>query len=875
MTTYLTPGFDEFAELARHGNVIPVFAEFIADNETPVSTFKKLDPAQAGYSFLFESTEKNDVSGRFSFVGIDPRIVIKTSGAEFQIVESGVERRVRITGDPLDEVRKLMARYRFVARPELPRFSGGAVGFLGYDAIHFFEPKVPLAERDELQLPEMIFMITSSLLIFDHRLRTLKIVANAFLDGSPLEEIYAIATDTIYEIKSRLTKPVDLPLVPPGDFEVEPFGRDGAPRRPAIAARCPYQSNLTPEEFIRAVERAKDYIRAGDVFQVVLSQRFESDFSGDALDFYRCLRFINPSPYMFYLKLGNDFALVGSSPEMHVRLIDDALEIRPIAGTRQRGATPAQDEHNAAELLADPKECAEHIMLVDLARNDVGRVSEFGTVTVTELMGIERYSHVMHIVSNVTGRLRAGCAGFDLVKATFPAGTVSGAPKIRAMQIISELEKTRRGCYAGAIGYFGFDGNVDSCIALRCAVLKNGKAYFQTGAGIVADSNPHSEYEETVNKAAAMAKALAMAKQVRPAGKDNRGWKGRAVGDFELRELTLRLMRGENLSRAEAANFLGCLLNPIATDTQIAAALISLAAKGETFDELAGIAEAMRNRALPLRSCHKRFIDTAGTGSSSAKTFNISTAAAFVIAGAGLPVAKHGSRAATSRSGSADVLQSLGVNTAAPVETVERCLNEHEICFIFAPLFHAATARVAQVRRELGVHTIFNLLGPLTNPARTPFQLVGVWQRSLLERVASAIGRLGTDKAWVVHGADGLDEITIADKTYVAACSSVGKVETFAVSPEDFGLERRTCDGFRAKKPKENADLIRAVLRGDKTGPIGVARDLVIINAAAALHLAGVARDLRFAADLARESIDSGRAASKLELLVRETNRRR
>jgi anthranilate synthase component 1 len=750
-----------------------------------------------------------------------------------------------------------MARYQFVPRPDLPRFSGGAVGFLGYEAIHFFEPKVPTAERDELQLPETVFMITGSLLIFDHRLRTLKIVANAFLDDGPIEKVYARATDSINAIMRRLTNPADLSFVPPAESETQQA-----------------HSNFQSDEFERAIERAKDYIRAGDIFQVVLSQRFESDFSGDPLDFYRCLRFINPSPYMFCLKFGPDFALVGSSPEMHVRLTGDTVEIRPLAGTRPRGATSAQDERNAAELLSDSKERAEHIMLVDLARNDIGRVSDYGTVRVTEFMEIERFSHVMHIVSNVTGRLRKGCSGFDLVKATFPAGTVSGAPKIRAMQIISELEGTRRGCYAGAIGYFGFDGNVDSCIGLRCGVLKNGKAYFQAGAGIVADSNPHSEYEETVNKARAIAKALAMAKQIGPPRRDKRGCNASEIDDFALRELTLRLMRGDNLSRAEAANFLGCLLNPIATDAQIAAALTSLAVKGETSDELAGIAEAMRDRALPLRSCHARFIDTAGTGSSSAKTFNISTAAAFVIAGAGLPVAKHGSRAATSRCGSADVLQALGVNTAAPVETVERCLNEHEICFMFAPLFHAATARVAQVRRDLGVHTTFNLLGPLTNPARAPFQIVGVWQLSLLERVASALACLGVEKAWVVHGADGLDEITTADKTYVAACSHSGKVETFTLSPDDFGLKRQHFDGFHGKDPQENAQLIRAILRGAKTKTTIAARDLVIINAAAALHLAGVAPDLRCGAGLARESIDSGQAATKLDALVRETNRR-
>jgi anthranilate synthase component I len=854
MTAQIIPSMDDFCELALRGNVVPIFAEFIADNETPVSAFKKLD--RGGYSFLFESTEKNDVSGRFSFVGIDPRIVIRTYGHELQITESGVERRAEITGDPLDEVRNLMARYQFVSRSELPRFSGGAVGFLGYEAIHFFEPKVPAAERDELQLPETIFMITSSLLIFDHQLRTLKIVASAFLNDGPLEKVYARAIDSIHAIMRQLAKPADLPLVPPADCETRPV-----------------HSNFHPDEFKRAVERAKDYIRAGDIFQVVLSQRFESDFSGDPLDFYRCLRFINPSPYMFCLKFGDDFALVGSSPEMHVRLIGNAVEIRPLAGTRPRGATSADDDRNAAELLADPKERAEHVMLVDLARNDVGRVSDFGAVHVTEFMEIERYSHVMHIVSNVTGRLRTGCTGFDLVKATFPAGTVSGAPKIRAMQVISELERTRRGCYAGAIGYFGFDGNVDSCIALRCAVLKNGKAYFQAGAGIVADSNPHSEYEETVNKAHAMAKALSMAKRIRPPRTGKRGCNAREIGDFELRELTLRLMRGENLTRADAGNFLGCLLDPTATDAQIAAALTSLALKGETCDELAGIAEAMRNRALPLRSRHARFIDTAGTGSSAVKTFNVSTAAAFVIAGAGLPVAKHGSRAATSRCGSADVLQALGVNTAAPPETVERCLNEHEICFMFAPLFHAATARVAHVRRELGVHTTFNLLGPLTNPARAPFQILGVWQFSLLERVASALAGLGVEKAWVVYGADGLDEITIADKTYVAACSSTGNVETFTLSPDNFGLERQQFDGFRGKEPQENAQLIRAILRGEKTKTMTPARDLVIANAAAALHLAGVAPDLRYAASLARESIDTGRAASKLDALVRETNR--
>src|SRR5438477_11760395 len=351
------------------------------------------------------------------------------------------------------------------------------------------------------------------------------------------------------------------------------------------------------------------------------------------------------------------------------------------------------------------------------------------------------------------------------------------------------------------------------------------------------------------------------------------------VGDFELRRTTLRLMRGENLSYADAEKFLGSLLNPAATDAQVAAALAALAVKGETVEELAGMAQAMRNRAVPVRCRHQGFIDTAGTGSSAVKTFNVSTAAAFVIAGAGLPVAKHGSRAATSNSGSADVLEALGVNTAAAPETVERCLNNYGICFMFAPLFHGATARVAQVRRELGMHTTFNLLGPLTNPARAPFQILGVWHRSLVERVAAVLGVLGTKKAWVVHGADGLDEITLTGDTFVACCSANSDkppvLETFTVTPENFGLERRSLGELCSGGPLENAELIRSILHGDKDRHFSVARDLVIINSAAALYLSGFSQDLPQAAMMARESIDSGCAASKLDVLIQETNRKR
>ena len=347
---------------------------------------------------------------------------------------------------------------------------------------------------------------------------------------------------------------------------------------------------------------------------------------------------------------------------------------------------------------------------------------------------------------------------------------------------------------------------------------------------------------------------------------------GAAAGDAHLLELTLRLMRGENLQRADAAALLTALLSPAATDAQIAGALTALAMKGETVEELAGMAEAMRARAIRLDSVSEKLIDTAGTGSSQAKTFNVSTAAAFVIAGAGLPVAKHGSRAATSCCGSADVLEALGVNTATGPEVVKRCLDEHGICFMFAPLFHGATARVAQIRRELGVHTTFNLLGPLTNPARAPFQLVGVWHRSLLEPVACALRALGSRAAWVVHGSDGLDEITIAGETQVAAIGASENLRSFTIEPKDFGLERASLEKLRGGTPAENATLIRTVLSGPRDQRNPTARNLVAANAAAALVIAGVASDLATGTELAFESIDSGRAAAKLEALVKATN---
>ena len=501
--TVLKPSFEEFSSLAQTGNLIPVWTELAADYETPVSAFQKLSEGKTTPCFLLESAENSDQIGRYSFLGADPRFEIRASGRTISTREQGEsefsERLLPETGgDPLHEVERIMGKFQPVAVEGLPVFTGGAVGFIGYDMVRFFEPTVPGPPDDGLGLPDMAFVITDTLVIFDHRFRKLQVVANICTDDfDSLEEAYKAAAERIDAVIEGLSKPQ---ISAPFSLMEEPAFPDEV------------SSNTTKAEYEDMVLRAKEYIHAGDIFQVVPSQRFESDYTGRPIDLYRALRHVNPSPYMFCLEFGDEFSLVGSSPEVHVQAIDGQIKIRPIAGTRWRGKTQEEDDALADELLHDPKERAEHVMLIDLARNDVGRVAEYKSVEVSEFMIIERYSHVMHIVSNVKGRLRDDQSAYDVMRATFPAGTVSGSPKVRAMQIINEFEKSKRGAYSGAVGYFGFDGNHDSCIALRTVVLKDGKAYVQAGAGVVADSVPENEYSETVNKAKGMMRAIERAK---------------------------------------------------------------------------------------------------------------------------------------------------------------------------------------------------------------------------------------------------------------------------------------------------------------------------------------------------------------------------
>jgi len=485
---------DEFRALAAEGNLIPLYREILADYETPVSAFAKIDHGPTAY--LLESVAGGENWARYSFLGSGSSAVIREEKGDLVLTRGKKNLRIQSRGNPLERLRELMEEYRPVTVPGLPRFVGGAVGYFSYDMVRTFED-LPALRKDSLGMPDFAFLLTDTLLIFDNVSQKIKVVANAYLESTKERDIrdaYRHATARIEKMIARLKRPVRQP-------------RQRRRRKPIT-----FTSNMNKADFEKMVTRTKEYIRSGDIVQAVLSQRWETQIHTTPFQLYRALRVINPSPYMYYLRVAG-VELVGSSPETLVRCEDGQISLRPIAGTRRRGQTPEEDRDLARQLLADEKERAEHVMLVDLGRNDVGRVAARGSVKVESLMQVERYSHVMHIVSQVTGQLEKGKSVYDVMRACFPAGTVSGAPKIRAMEIIEELEPTRRGPYAGAVGYFGFSGNMDMCINIRTVVIKGRQAYIQAGAGIVADSIPEHEYEETCNKARAMMKAIELAEQ--------------------------------------------------------------------------------------------------------------------------------------------------------------------------------------------------------------------------------------------------------------------------------------------------------------------------------------------------------------------------
>ncbi|MBI1912499.1 MAG: anthranilate synthase component I [Deltaproteobacteria bacterium] len=482
------PSLETFKEKAKTSNIVPVYRDILADTDTPVSAFLKIDTGKD--AFLLESVEGGEKWGRYSFLGASPRMVFKSRGNTAEIVE-GDSKKV-VEGNPLDTLKNLMSHFKSADIEGAPRFSGGAIGYMGYDIIRHIE-KLPDTSPRELGLEDIFFIFTDTLLVFDNVENKIKVLANAYIsEGESLEDIYNNAISKI----DRLIQSLRNNSIPP--------------RKEPPYSTPKISSNFRREDFLSAVEKTKQYILEGDIIQAVISQRFSTPLEVEPFDIYRALRVVNPSPYMFFLRLGGA-TLVGSSPEILVRVEGDDVNVKPIAGTRKRGRDEEEDIALEKELLADPKEIAEHIMLVDLGRNDIGRVARPGTVEVDELMTIERYSHVMHIVSNVKGLLDKGLDSFDALKSCFPAGTLTGAPKVRAMQIIEELEPCKREVYGGSVGYIAFSGNMDMCIAIRTMVIKDNRIYMQAGAGIVADSVPEKEFEETENKAKGMLKAVAMA----------------------------------------------------------------------------------------------------------------------------------------------------------------------------------------------------------------------------------------------------------------------------------------------------------------------------------------------------------------------------
>ncbi len=1026
--------------------------EHDADLETPMSVYLKLANGQP--SFLLESVTGGEQVARYSFVSVNPiRAYVLRAGAWEIHSPQGIQRRVLAKGEnPLHLLREALGVSAPVNVPGLPRFVGGLVGYLGYDVVRFFEPTVPL--QAESAWPEAIFLQTNILVVFDHaygRLMLLSIAENE------RDEEYARAR--LDELETRLKA-----SLPERRAETAPTVTGGL------------RSNKTREEYLEMVRRAQEYIRAGDIFQVVPSQRLSRRTGAAPLDIYRALRRLNPSPYMFYFDFGpltapTPLRLIGASPEVHVRLEGRRALIRPIAGTRPRGKSASEDAAIEQELLADPKERAEHVMLVDLARNDLGRVCLSGSVRVSEEMVIERYSHVMHIVSQVEGELRPDQDAFDLLQATFPAGTVSGAPKVRAMQIINELEGQPRGIYAGVVGYFSYDGSLDTCITLRTLVMHGDTVHIQAGGGVVADSDPEREYQESLNKARALVVAIENAEGQRRSSEsavltEGRGWRVILIDNYDsftynlaqylgelgaevrvfrndavsveeiealnpthlvispgpgtpedagisnevirrlgprlpllgvclghqciaavfggqvvraprlmhgktslihhngkdlfaglpnpfqatryhslivkeplppalevtattaegevmglrhreypifgvqfhpesiltqygkelltnfltvqgsaqpvksastvsvssqsqevdmLKPFLAKLLQRQHLTAEEAEQAMQIIMAGQATPAQIGAYLIALRMKGETVAEIVGSVRAMRAHAcqVPVRlRAGECLLDTAGTGGDGKHTFNISTAAAFILAGAGRKVAKHGNRAASSSCGSADVLAALGVNLDLTPEQVATCIEEAGIGFMFAPRFHPAMKHAIGPRRELGQRTIFNILGPLTNPAGATHQLIGVYDPTLTEPLAEVLGELGCWGAYVVHGCGGLDELTTGGPNRVSALRD-GRVTTFDLDPAEFGLRPAGLEDLRGGTPEENAACLRALLAGEDRSP---RRDVVLLNAAVAL--AAQSGDLAGALEEARQALDSGAALASLDALI-------
>ncbi|MBI5754647.1 anthranilate phosphoribosyltransferase, partial [Candidatus Peregrinibacteria bacterium] len=660
------------------------------------------------------------------------------------------------------------------------------VGYFGYDLVRFFESEIKIPEEcTSLHYPEAIFIIPRIVVVFDHFGGKVEIIIRDRPEKS--EKIYQTVLEKLKKTKRR-DRSMSVALIKEKKIK-----------------------NFSYQTFVK---KAKEAICAGEVVQVVLSQEKIIKTTKKPFDLYRSLRVQNPSPYMFYLKYPH-FAVIGASPETLVKVKNGKITLRPIAGTKPRGFSNV--------LRRDPKERAEHMMLLDLGRNDVGKCAKIGSIKVKKPMHIEKYSHVMHMVSEVSGILRKDKTIFDVFQTCFPAGTLTGAPKVRAMQLISSLEKKRRGLYGGAVGYFDMNGNMDFAIAIRTMIYKKKQVSIQAGAGIVYDSIPEKEDMECFHK---MSACLAVAKT--------------------------------DLSREEARTLARMLIDSRISDEKKKVLLRALTEKGETEEEIEGFAEELRERMIEVPNV-KNAIDTCGTGGSGLSRFNVSTLSAFILAAGGVSVAKHGGKAASGRCGSFDLLENLGIRITLSPKEIQACFDRFRLSFLFAPLFHPAMKAVKSVRASLGCRTIFNFLGPLLNPARVKRQVLGISSRNHLPVLANILSRMGTEHAMLLHGKNNLDEITMTGKTYVYEVKKE-KIQHFYMSPENFGL--KTLHDFReigGGNINENSRLFLQILQGEKKGAL---RDLVLANASAGFFIApeNASKSWKDGYERAKEVLESGRA---------------
>lgn len=794
---------------------------------TPTDIFRRL---QGEKKFLLESTLQHETKGKYSFIGSSPYQEIIGTDNLTTVIDYEQNTKETVTQHALQYIKEQMPKDPSV--PPLP-FYGGAIGYVGYDAIRQFED---IGENlpDDIGMPDVHFMLYKTAVVVDH--------------GN--DDVYLIATNPSNEPEEILDKRLEQ-LRKSLEFAIE--------HTETSLNELSFQPEISEDVFKEKTKIAKKHIENGEVLQVVLSQRMTSEINGDPFLYYQKLRKANPSPYMFYINF-EDYVIFGTSPESFIQTTGHTVISNPIAGTRPRGETADEDHALMMELLQDKKEIAEHEMLVDLSRFDLSTVCEKGSIALPVFMEVEKYEHVMHLVSEVHGKLKKGYSSIDALIACLPAGTVSGAPKQRAMQIINELEEKKRGAYGGGVGYINFHHDLNMALTIRSLIVKDGKAYLQAGAGIVQDSSPQKEYEETLHKARSL-QTLTNERFFKN-DSDQVFSKLSVKGGFPMKTYIEKLIHKENLTvqeMKEATKY--CLSNDV-TDSEIAAFLTALQAKGETADEITGLVEVIRAEANYQTSIPNT-IDNCGTGGDKSYSFNISTTSAFVIAGCGVRVAKHGNRSISSKTGSADVLEHLGVSLSFTSEQVEESLEKNDIAFLYAPHVHQALKPFSKVRKDLGIPTIFNAIGPLTNPIDLDTQLLGAYRKDLLPMLAEVLRKLGRRRAIVVTGAGNMDEASLIGENELILVDD-GELIPFTLTPEEVGLSRCTKEDIRGGDAKQNAEILLDVLNG-KQGPY---LDTVLLNAGLGLYTNGKAETIKDGIEMARESIESGAAKERLERLI-------